>query len=246
MSPVFTLARNNIGPSVRTFAVEMKLGLREATKQTARSITRRVVDLTPPASAGSTGQDARRMGEGKIAAQMRNILAPKRLKGRRKITVVFGRKLRRPVYVTTTEKYPDVAAIYRANSHASGTGARITTSSGRKFYVDTRKFQAVFEAKRGQVGTLAAGWAAGANALDVPLQQWISRHPTSGGRVTIDVAGSRMLVVVENLGSGLPTHLRGELARRIPYAVEYQRAAMERAIEGYKDRTRQKLGIKSA
>jgi hypothetical protein len=245
MSPVIRIVRNDIGPSVRRFSSVMKRGLRDVTRQAAKGITRRVIDVTPPASEGSAGQDARRAGEGKISRQMSSVFAPKKLKGRRKITVVFGRRLKKPVYVKTKEKHPDVAGLYRQNSRARGTATGITTRKvHNKFYVDVRKFQAVLAAKKSKVGTLAAGWTAGATALDLPVQAWISRHGSSGGMVRIDTAGDRMRVVVENFAPGLPPHIRADLARRIPYAVQYQANAMERAIAAVKQKTCSEVGIK--
>lgn len=245
MTPIIKLVRNDLGPSVRRYATEMKKGLREAVKQTAAGITRRVIDITPPASQGVTGADAYRAGRLKIANQMNSVLAPVKIKGRRKITTVFGHKLKRPVYVPTREKYPAVDVAYRARTKiaASGFGIR-AQAGGPKAYVDVRKFQAVLKARQERVGALAAGFAGAAQALDVPLQNWVSRHGTSGGRVQIDTAGDRMRVVVENFGNGAPAPIVGELARRIDYAVQYQRSAMERAIVGYHNRTKQQLGIK--
>lgn len=247
IAPVFKLVRNHIGPTVRRFSSEMKRGLRDVTRQAAKGITRRVIDVTPPASQGSTGRDARMAGEAKIAGQMNAVLAPVRLKGRRKVTTVFGRTLKRPVFVNTKEKYPDVAGIYRANTKTRGTGTGISTGRIRqKFFVDVTKFKAVLNAKKARVGVTAAGWNAGAAALDVPVQAWISRHGSSGGMVRIDVAGERMRVVVENLSPGLPANIRADLARRIPYAVQYQADAMERAIVATKKRAAGELGIRQA
>lgn len=244
MTPIYRVARNDISPSVRRYATEFKKGLRETVKVTSAGITRRVIDLTPPASQGVTGADAYRAGRTKIAGQMSSAMIPVRIKGRRKITTVFGHHLKRPVYVPTRERYPDVDTVYRSRTKIAASGFGIRTKSGPKAYVDVRKFQAVLKARQDRVGALAAGFSGAAQALDVPLQNWVSRHGTSGGRVQIDTAGDRMRVVVENFGNGAPAAVRSELARRIDYAVQYQRNAMERAIVGYHNRIKQQLGIK--
>lgn len=248
MTPVFKLARNDIGPSIRRYAAEMKKGLPEVTKSTAKGVTRRVIDVTPPASAGVVGAAARRAGFDRIASDMGKVLAPVRLKGRRKITTVFGHTVARPFYVPTRELHPDVAGAYRQHRtfRNNGVGVRARNLRERKLFVDERKFAAVLKAKQARVGALASGWTAAAQALDVPVQQWISRHGTSGGRIQIDTAGDRMRVTVENFAPGVPENVRAELARRIPYAVEYQAAAMARAIAGYHNRTKQELGLKGA
>lgn len=243
----YRLVHDGIGASILRYAAEFKKGLREITRNAARGVTRRVIDITPPANQGATGADAYRAGRTKIASQMSSVLAPVRLKGRRQITTVFGHRPKRRIIVPTKERWPDVAGIYRNNLHASrnGVGLRLN-NHGQKYYVDIRKFQAVLKERQANVGKLAAGWAAGASALDVPLQAWISRHGTSGGRVKLDVGGERMRITVENLGDGLPGGLRSELGRRIPYAVQYQADAMGRAIDGYHKRTRRELGIAGA
>jgi hypothetical protein len=247
LAPVFKLVRNDITPTLRKFSAEMKKGMREVTRQAARGITRRLLEITPPASEGVSGLDARRAGENKITGQMRRILAPKNLKGRRKITHVFGRKLKRPVYVQTKEKYPDVAALYRDNTRFRTIGAGVTTRKvANKFYVSATKFKAEQRSRHGQVGKFASGWAPGAAALDVPVQNWISRHGASNGMVRVDTAGDRMRVVVENFAPGTPANLRDDMARRIPYAVQYQADAMTRAIEGMNNRIAGELGIKQS
>jgi hypothetical protein len=245
MTPTIKIERNNISPSIRRYAAAFKVGLRDVVRQTAKGITRRVADMTPPANGATSGREARKAGEEKIFNQMSAVFAPKKLKGRRLITHAWGRKLKRPRYVTTTERHPDVAGIYHGRLKASGTGVGFSTGRVRqKLFVDVRKFTAVLKARQANVGKLAAGWGAAAAALDVPLQQWIKRHGSSRGRVRIDTAGDRMLVTTENIAPGLPSNVRSELARRIPYAVEYQANAMTRAIEGYHQRIKQQNGIR--
>lgn len=252
MAPMVKLLRNDVGPSIRRYASEFQIGLREATKITSKGITRRIIAITPPAHAGTEGRDAYKTGVDKISRQMQAVLIVPfwrnggRLVGRRLITHVYGHKLKRPVYVKTKEKYPDVRGLYHGLLRARGTGIGISTGKarGRKFYVDVRKFQAELKRRSASVGKLAAGWNAAASALDVPVQSWISRHGTSGGLIRIETVGARMRVVVQNLAPGSPRNIRAELERRIPYAMQYQAAAMERAINGYHNRTRQQLGIR--
>jgi len=244
MTPVIHLARNNISPSVRRYAAEFKLGLRVVVKQTAKGITRRVIDITPPSNGGNTGADAYRAGRNKIANQMGAVMAPVRLKGRRLIKQAWGRPLKRPRYVPTKERHPDVAGDYAARLRSKSGGLGLATTRGQKLYVDVRKFKEVLRARQERVGTLASGWAAAAVALDVPVQQWINRHGGSRGMVRIDTAGDRMFVTVENFAPGLPGPVQAELARRIPSAVQLQANAMERAINGYHQRVKGQLNIK--
>lgn len=243
MEPIFRIKRNDIGPDIRRYASEMHKGLRQVVREAARGITRYMIENTPPNSAQGRGRDGLKSGVDKISRQMQAVLAPVRLKGRRKITTVFGHRLRRPVYVATREKYPDVAALYRANTHARGTGIGIRVSgTGQKFHVDKRKFDAELKLRSASVGKLAAGFSEAAKALDLPLQNWIGRHTpsTSFGRVAIDTAGERMRITVENFAPGVPANVQADVARRIPFAIEYQRGAMRRGIEGMHNRLRRK------
>lgn len=240
------LVKNDIAPQLKRYAAEMRKPWPAVVRQTARGITRRVVDLTPPASAGVTGTAARKAGESKIARQMQQVLAPVKLKGRRRITHVFGRKLARPITVPTREKHPDVAALYRGELRArSGLGFTSGLRSA-KFYVDERKFRAVFALRKSRVGRLASGWSAAALALDLPVQAWIGRHGTERGVVRLTSGEHSAGVVVRNLAPGIPPQLRAELARRVPYALQYQANAMERQIVAYHERVRGQLGLRGA
>jgi hypothetical protein len=161
---------------------------------------------------------------------------------------VFGRKLKKAITVPTKEKHPDVAALYREQSHllTKRLGARLKNFRGKKFYVDVRKFQAVLKERQAAVGHLASGWAAAAGALDVPLQAWIARHGRGRGSVKLDLMSSRMRITVANLpSSGLPAIVAAELQRRIGYAVAYQGAAMKREVQIYGLKKARELGIKT-
>ncbi len=240
------LTRNDIAPQLRRYAAEMRKTWPAVVRQAARGVTRILLDITPPASGGSKGLAARRIGEAKIGRQMAAVFAPVRLKGRRTITHVFGRKLRRPVTVPTKERHPDVAAEYRSRIVPKGDGFGFSTGRPRaKLYVSSIKFKALFSARAARVGRLASGWGAVAQAVDVPLQAWIGRHAhEQRGAVQIHDGKDDASVVARNLAPGVPPGVRSELARRIPAALRYQLAAMERAIVGYHERVRGSLGIR--
>ncbi|MBC7367570.1 MAG: hypothetical protein H7343_12315 [Undibacterium sp.] len=245
MNPTLTLVQDHIGPSIERYAEVMGRTLADTIKRAARGVTRRVINLTPPGSAGTVGAAAYRQGRERIKANLNAVFAPVKIKGRRKLTTVFGHRLKSPLYVATKERFPDVSATYRQRAHARGTGVGITVSRGAKAYVDTRKFVAVLAAKQARVGLLAAGFAAGANALDVPLQQWVSRHGPATGTVKMDLFSARMAITVENFAPGVPANVRAALASRISYALQYQRAAMEREINYMVFKNAEKLAIQT-
>lgn len=233
-----TLERNDLGPLVERYAGVMRKERDAVVLSTAKGATRRVIDLTPPAHNGIVGAAAYRYGREKITRDMKRVLVPVKLKGRRKITTVFGRRLSRPVYVETREMFPNVADTYRRyrRFRNSGVGVRSKNLGERKYWVDARKFRGLVKAKEARVGRLASGWAAGAIGLDVPLQNWIARHGQANGRVVIQTAKGYMAVRVQNFAPRASDNVREELGRRIRYALHYQAGAMERAMAGYRQR----------
>lgn len=232
MEGSLSLVQDRISPTLERYAEQMGRTLAATIKRAAKGVTRRVISITPPASAETTGAAAYRQGRRKIEQQINSVLAPVKLKGQRKITTVFGRKLKTPVYAPTKERFPDVAAVLRSRLVARGNDVGIRgRAGGAKTFVDVRKVKAIIASKNSRVGVLASGWQAAAAALDVPVQQWIARHGGGGGRVELDFFTARMHVTAENFATGVPAGVRGAMAKRIVYAVQYQRAAMEREID---------------
>jgi hypothetical protein len=231
MEPVLELVSDGLTPSLERYAEVMGRTLASTIKRAAKGVTRRVISITPPASAETTGAAAYRQGRRKIEKQIDSVLAPVKLKGRRKITTVFGRKIGKPVYVPTKERFPDVAATLRSRIVARGGDVGIRLNRGAKAFVDVRKVKAIIASKNSRVGVLASGWQAAAAALDVPVQQWISRHGGAAGRVELDFFSARMHVTAENFAAGVPPGVRYALSKRIQFALKYQESAMEREVD---------------
>ena len=158
MTPQIQLVRDTLTPTLERYAETMGRTMAQTLRRAAKSINRRVLAITPPASPGVSGAAARRAGQQRIARQMSTVLAPVRIKGRRKITVVFGRRIARPVFVPTRERVVDVAGHYRRElrKNASGTGL-VLRNPGRKAWVDVKKFQAELKRRQAGVGRLASG-----------------------------------------------------------------------------------------
>lgn len=246
MEPTLTLIRDDMSNKLLLYAEIMGKRLTDVVKRMAKGVTRRVIAITPPGSQGTTGAAAYRQGRTRIARQMSAVLAPVKLKGQRKVTSVFGRKLAAPVIVPTKERHPDVATLYRNQLRTDKSGRlKLNNFRGQKFYVDVRKFKAVLAARQARVGSLAAGFSSAAAALDVPLQNWVSRHGRAGGNISLDLAGAAMRITVRNFAPSLPAPLRAETQRRIEYAITYQQAAMERECSFVAFKTAQELAIKT-
>jgi hypothetical protein len=206
----------------------MRKSLPETVREAARRATKMVISITPPAHEGISGADAYRFGRMRIYRDMSSVLAPVRLKGKRR------------------ERWPDVAAVYRANRRFRKSGVGVTAKArSPKFYVDTRKFNTLLKEKESHVGRLASGFAAAAIALDLPLQTWISRHGTGRGMVKTELASPRMRITVVNFAPNLPSNVQAELARRIPYALTYVANGMARNIDVMVRKTAREFGIKT-
>jgi hypothetical protein len=252
MTPTINLVHDHIGPSIERYAEVMGRTLADTVKRTAKGVTRKILAITPPAHNGIEGAAAYRYGRGKIRRDMERVLAPVKLKGRRIITQVFGHPLKRPITIKTAEKYPDVVSVYRQHRKFRnvGVGVRASKLGDRKYYVDAAKFNRLLKTKEASVGKLASGWAEGAAALDVPVQNWISRHGRGRGSVKLDLMSSRMRITVRNLAdnlapAGMSSNALTELERRIKYAVQYQQAAMKREVDHYAMKKARELGIKT-
>lgn len=234
----FTKIRDPFPGTLQRFAEVTRRDSGSVVRRAHKGVTRRVIAITPPAHAAVTGADqtltreAYQAGAQRIARQMSAVMAPRTLKRRRTITQAFGRPLAKPVTYRTKERIPDVAGFYRSQLAANRGGTRFSLKGfkGRVGYVSRAKFQTVLRGRQAAVGRLAAGWASAARFAGAPLPAWVARHGTSGGNITFTgMGGSR--IVTRNFGVGLPSALRAELARRIPYAVRYQQAAMRREID---------------
>jgi len=245
MNPTLTLVRDNI--DVIHYAEVTGRTLAGSLKRAGKGVTRRVIDITPPASAATTGAAAYRQGRIRIGKQMSAILAPVKLKGRRLIPVVFGHRLAKPVSVKTRELYPDVKQLYNSQLHAAANGARLRLNNfrGQKFYVSKSKFQTELKRRQANVGRMASGWHAAARALDVNVQDWISRHGSSRGSVNMQFVTSRMRITAQNFAPNASAQVKAELARRIPYALKYQAAAMQREINYLVGKNALEHGIKT-
>lgn len=248
MTPRIELVADSMTFSLQRYAEVMNRSLADTVRRAARGVTRRVIALTPPAHEGVSGAAAYRYGRAKIRKDMERVLAPVRLKGRRLISVVFGQRLARPITVRTAEKYPDVVSVYRQHRRFRnvGVGVKSRNLGEAKFYVDQRKFARLLKAKEQKVGTMASGWAEGAAALDVPLQNWIARHGRGRGQVKMALMGARMRITVINRAtSGLDGNVEAEMHRRIQYALRYQQNAMRREMDYVALKRARELGIKT-
>jgi hypothetical protein len=226
MSINLKLTRDEITPTMQRWGEVMRKDGQAVVLEASRRITREVIAITPPASAGITGRDAFQQGRAAIARDMQKALAPVRLKGKRK------------------ERHPDVGVAYRQRRVFRGAGVGARVGRVAKAYVDQRKFNALFKELSGRVGRMASGWAPAARDLKVALPAWISRHGTARGRVLKDLSGPRSRVTVTNFAPEARGNVRVEMARRIKSAMAYARNGMQRNIDFMVLKSAGRVGLK--
>ena len=203
----------------------MRGGIPEAARQAARGFVRRVVAVTPPASEGTTGLDARRQGEAKIDRELQRVFVPVALKGKR------------------PEQYPDVFGIYQdqvlPRKGKRGLSHRPLT---QRFHVDQVKFDALRASLVGEVGFLAGGWNAAAETLGVPVPAWIARHGTGHGTCEVLVEENRIRILIGN-NVGYAKDVDG-FDRRTAATLGYQADAIERELEFLLERSVAEAGLR--
>jgi len=184
---------------------------RELVETEARGFVRDAVQSTPPFFARPTDDDpgkfatvkggqAKKNAEAKIDREAAALFVPVQIKGKRQITHVFGKKLVRPVTVPTTEKHPDVSAIWDERTRRRFATRRKSISRGQKagWYVARPKLLQAIRERKKNIGKLASGWSAAAAKLNVKLPAWVSRHGTGRGQVLVKVGSSSYSVRIEN------------------------------------------------
>ncbi len=157
-------------------------------KQQSRLLLEDAIDLTPPNGGGVTGLAARKRGEAAIEHNLTGtygLFSGVRIKGRRKITTVFGRKIKKAIFVPTRlQPYgtdPDPIYERRKDKYWTATGWQ---SRGQRaaYYVDKAKLAALRGKLKKRVGKLASGWIAGLRALGGQAASWIQDQVTAGTR----------------------------------------------------------------
>lgn len=177
----------------------------------ARGFVRRIIDITPPGSAGTSGTAALSAGRAFIDRDLARIFTP----------VKFAHK--RP------EANPDVESIHRRLFAGKKPGRPIPLDRGRGgYYVDGLKLARLRELLYSRVGYLASGWMAAADRLGVRAPAWISRFG-SRGSIEVEITPDGGGITITNFAD--PDGPVDELERRVPYALEYQANAMQRKAQ---------------
>lgn len=196
----------------------------------AKGMVTDIIAITPPASKGAQGVAAKRAGEGAIMRDLGAVFAPVRIKGYRTITTVFGRKIKKPVRVPTTEHWPDVISIYHERSHRRH-GGRMTRGRKQAYYVSRAKLTSLATGLKAKVGTLAAGWIPAALELGAKVPAFIMRH-AGKAHGTIQITYEKgILIRAINHFPGNAGELAADVQRRVEAVKGYAIGKLKRQLE---------------
>lgn len=185
-----------------------------------RGLARRVVGITPPANSdsprgrgGSITSADRARGDRAIERDLHHIFTPVTSGG-------IGAKGQDPA--------PIHRRIFIANKKP-GKLLRSDLPAGQFYFADERALAQLEVRLKRKVGRLAGQWNSGVEALGIRSPAWVARHGSADGDHRL-VLGFLTYAFVMS-ATDVPDSVRGELIRRIGYAISYTENSMEREIE---------------
>jgi hypothetical protein len=225
-------------PILTRFAEASGKTFRETLLQTARGAVRHAIKITPPAAATGgagtldSGPEARRRGESAIRRDLHYAFAPVKLKGKRK-EQISGAQL---------------VAIHHRLLAAKRPGSPMERDRGQPYFVDIRKLKLLQNKLVKNVGKLASGWVASAQALNAKgTPAWVARHGAGRGAVDIQLEGSQIFVSATNvLGPHTPAWVGPEMQRRARYAQQYALNDLTRQMPALLARDARQSGLGAA
>jgi len=203
----------------RTFGEELKIQAKGAMKE--------IVRITPPFHGGNSAAEARKAGINAISRDMNRIFRPVELKGKRRVTHLFGQTHpSAPWIVPEKERTPDVAGTYVATRKLDSRARRARYQ--KPLYVDAKKFHALQSYLEKRVGYLGGGFSDPAAGLGVPLPSWMRRHTDAPGKLIMKLEGDELYIIIRN-DVRYATRIH-DFARRVEWALQTQRGKMERQM----------------
>jgi hypothetical protein len=233
MEPDFVLDETLFERTFVRFAFLAEKDLGTELKHQAGLYVIDAMKVTPPFHQGR-GQGitaAKHAGEDAISRRLQKIFVGVDLVGSRKITHLFGRTdvPGLPFVVPTTERYPDVEAIYREEKNKARERPRMKFFGPPKT-VDRRKVRKIYRAEIKKVGFLAAGWNVAAIKLGAGanIPAFVRRHGSAPGQVIVDFRPERLRIVLENQVKY--ADYVGGLQKRASFAMRKRIGSMQRQI----------------
>jgi len=185
--------------------------VKDETRRTMKGIISDVIDFTPPSSQKTHGLAARAAGEVSIVRDMKKLFIPVTLKHKR------------------PEQWPDPHALHHeAMVQAGGNPVRTPTV---KFHVDKAKITSLKNLLRPNVGRMASGWVAGAQALGAPVPAWIARHGTGrGSNLLVTESDTKIVMQVINHFPGTADKLAAQTQRLVAFAKKAAIGSLTRQL----------------
>jgi hypothetical protein len=217
------------GEQLERFALYSGRSFEDELENQGKLLVRDILRLTPPSRFGASVSEAKRAGERSIRKNLRSVFSGVNLKGQRQITHLFGRTdvAGLPFRTPTTEKHPDVKALYEQRK--VGSGYRVKRGGRAKYYVDERKLAALEQVLMKRVGWAAAGFGPAAQRLGAAVPAYVRRHVGKApGTVAVNTTGAILSIVITNRVDYV-ARLSG-LQRRLNWAVARRKTAMEKQL----------------
>ncbi len=217
------------GEQLERFALYSGRSFEDELENQGKLLVRDILRLTPPSRFGASVSEAKRAGERSIRKNLRSVFSGVNLKGQRQITHLFGRTdvAGLPFRTPTTEKHPDVKALYEQRK--VGSGYRVRRGQRARYYVDERKLAALEQVLIKRVGWAAAGFGPAAQRLGAAVPAYVRRHVGKApGTVAVNTTGAILSIVITNRVDYV-ARLSG-LQRRLNWAVARRKTAMEKQL----------------
>ena len=206
--------------SVARFSGVAGVTVEAAWLRALRGLARRVVGITPPAHSssprgrsGSITPEDKARGERAIERDLNFIFTPVSSKG-------IGARA------------PDPAVTHRRlfiQNKKPGKPLRSDLPNGQFYLADERQLARLELALKRKVGSLAGQWNSGVSALGISSPAWVARHGNSSGNHRLVFAFLKYSF--EMSATDVPDSVRGELIRRIGYAIGYTENSLKREME---------------
>lgn len=216
-------------------------------KEQAKGVVKRIVSITPPASQGAMGGDAKKQGVTKVRADIRKVYgSPAAAYQLIKDKEQFTGQAKSFWGLTKNGEQERAKDLFRAATgesygpfdggslhHAKRVNGRVR--GGRRdqpfMYVwDGEDMKNYIKEKENLVGWLAAGWNFAAALLGARPAAWIWRHASPGsGQIVVNDQGVKIIMTNRvDYASAIK-----DMTRRVQWALNTQADAMNRRAEQY-------------
>jgi len=202
--------------SLRAFAENSARSNKAVIKDQARLFVNDVVLITPP---NKDYKQQRKLGEAAITGDIKKIM--------------------RGVREGTVGAITDPAALHKKYRGADGRVRKVLPLA-QKFRVIN--LPAYIQKMVNQVGILASGWVAAGEKLGSKIPDWIKRHGSSGGRISMQFSFTQCRITITNAVKFVGG-VKG-LTRRVQAALDKRAGAMDRQLKHQQEQNARRAGFR--